>query len=377
MSDDASVHSSTDSAHSPVFDIPEFPSLRRVKPLPKRRRTSDRASDDHAPSVAIAPSTRSVSAVDNGNLSLDVATEDLAKALSTTMALQSYYMPIFNGVLAGAGQHDDIGLSHVRPSIHESLAFGYSDVGCAGDEADQGDGDLTDHLQQPGNTKKRKVPVNASSRIGDANSVNSGEEDVSHGFVAIGRRDDTEAVTAEDMSPLPPPPPPLPSHVAGTAMNRNRLSAAANAALKHKDLLRCRKRQLVSLLGTLAQGDTLALDMALCTSYSLAKLVENGQGQGANNDPTIRLSRRHARRRTRLALMAFTKGHIDSSLNVSSAHTPSRTEPSDRSDGTGEFSCDFTYECTSPSELNSIPYFLFPKDAHHSGAFNFFSSLVI
>ena len=42
-------------ASSPIFDAPELPSLRRMKPLPKRRRTQDEAASyEDTPSSEVA-----------------------------------------------------------------------------------------------------------------------------------------------------------------------------------------------------------------------------------------------------------------------------------------------------------------------------------
>ena len=361
MDDDAPVHSSTCSAAVPIFDIPEFPQLRRVKPLPKRRRTNECASSDRRASpVAATALSGSAHATENSSVVLDTVTDELAKTLSTTMALQSYYMPTPGGVPVhgGIGHRDDVDTRHLSATHFDSLPAGYSDIGILGDDIEQGDGDSTDHLQQPGNTKKRKVPVNASSRIGDTNSASSGEEDTSHRFIAIGRRDDTEL--ADDV-------PPSSLQASSFSLNRGKLSRATNAALKHKELLKARKKQFASVLGSRPHGDTLALDQALTTSYPLARIL-HPQIQGTKT-LVIRLSRRPARRRARLALMALTKGHIETSSNVSPASWPSRTTPSSGSDGAGVFGGDFTYECASPSELHLVHHDFPPKGTHDGGVF--------
>ncbi|KAF8961513.1 hypothetical protein BDZ97DRAFT_1200995 [Flammula alnicola] len=111
---------------SPIFDVPEFPTLRRVKPLPKRRRTSAGTGNENMPptSVSALAAQGATALLQQGAAAaflqqqqhqqpLDVlgpnatAEELLAHAdtLSARMALQSYYMPILGGVqnfLAGA-----------------------------------------------------------------------------------------------------------------------------------------------------------------------------------------------------------------------------------------------------------------------------------
>lgn len=101
------------------------------------------------------------------------------------MALQSYYVPILGGVqdfLAGTAKPGGGGASpnldslefgvHLAAAAAAAAAAGVG-LGLGGgrgvDEDDEhGDGDYIDHLQQPGNTKKRKVPANVgnSSRGG-------------------------------------------------------------------------------------------------------------------------------------------------------------------------------------------------------------------
>ena len=115
---------------SPIFDVPEIPTLRRVKPLPKRRRTTGAADLVHQEDTMSLSSPALVAQSAQALLQqsaavallhqhqqqqqpLDVvgpnatAEELLAHAdtLSARMALQSYYMPILGGVqslLAGA-----------------------------------------------------------------------------------------------------------------------------------------------------------------------------------------------------------------------------------------------------------------------------------
>lgn len=43
------VYHRSPTSDSPIFDIPEFPALRRVKPLPKRRRVNNDDDDDAVP----------------------------------------------------------------------------------------------------------------------------------------------------------------------------------------------------------------------------------------------------------------------------------------------------------------------------------------
>lgn len=114
---------------SPIFDVPEIPTLRRVKPLPKRRRTTRAADLVHqeetlslSSPALVAQSAQALLQQSAAAASLlhqqqqqpldvlgpNATAEELlahADTLSARMALQSYYMPILGGVqsfLAGA-----------------------------------------------------------------------------------------------------------------------------------------------------------------------------------------------------------------------------------------------------------------------------------
>ncbi|KAI0321563.1 hypothetical protein OF83DRAFT_1098617 [Amylostereum chailletii] len=226
---------------SPIFDVPELPALRRVKPLPKRRRTS--APDDATASSAIDPrQPAQLSALLPPTPGPDAPAEELiahAEALTAQMALQSYYMPILSGV-------------------HDLMGGGAPD-----DDGDGDDGDYFDH--QLGNTKKRKVPANPQLGSGGEAHL-AGEDDDGAGAdraipVGGGRNnDDYDGGGAAER----------PSSPAGwTPQRRGRMLPATIVGLQHKDMLRYRKRQLAAVLGALSHGDTLALDQALSAHYPL------------------------------------------------------------------------------------------------------------
>lgn len=115
-------------APSPIFDVPEFPTLRRIKPLPKRRRTTGPAQENtlsvsqlsgSTPNILPAFSqTPSQPELQRPSLPIDVlipnATPDELLShvdnLSTRIALQNYYLPILGNVqnfLAGHGASGD------------------------------------------------------------------------------------------------------------------------------------------------------------------------------------------------------------------------------------------------------------------------------
>ena len=79
---------------SPIFDVPEFPPLRRVVPLPKRRRTTIDAPHDSNEGTAGAIVSKSEVGRKNAT-TMTMTPDELASTLSTSMALHSYYMPLF------------------------------------------------------------------------------------------------------------------------------------------------------------------------------------------------------------------------------------------------------------------------------------------
>ncbi|KAJ8503058.1 hypothetical protein ONZ45_g11192 [Pleurotus djamor] len=126
---------------SPIFDVPEFPALRRVKPLPKRRRTSTSSSDPipGSPSSGndiIPPLIEHLEAL-KAKIALGASVEELRPHAESLSA----YLPL------GSGSEEQL--------LNRFAAEG------GGSDDEQGDGDYVDHLRQPGNTKKRKVPANS------------------------------------------------------------------------------------------------------------------------------------------------------------------------------------------------------------------------
>ena len=326
---------------SPIFDVPELPAtLRRMKPLPKRRRTSDPASHDghdlrpSSPAPGLTgtgtdPSQESHDEADDHT----PATPD--PTLAAQLALQAYYGPVLGGVrdlfknmptpTRGGDGDDDASRTSTPISIDlcAALAAGFGTGAGAGggwyggvvgglgalaqqegqDDEDGENGDYVDHLQQPGNTKKRKVPANMSGSAHghDAGSGGSGAEDEGGDrAVPTGRERDADAVAGGALN-------------AGTgtgggggggaygllalAGKKGRLSRATLAGLQHKDMLKSRKRQLATVLGTLANGDTLALDQALSANTIFVQ-----------PQTRVRLSRRRTSRFAR-ALKAYIQSH--------------------------------------------------------------------
>ncbi|KAK2462234.1 hypothetical protein APHAL10511_005730 [Amanita phalloides] len=282
-----------------------------------------------------------------------------ADTLSARMALQSYYMPMLGsmheflaaaaasaGISAGEMFKDRLGVQGTSGGASAGAGMGYVDLdpgvasvefmyGAAGgvgypchgmnglggipgmgmgmglgtgmgrdeEEDGQGDGDYIDHLQQPGNTKKRKVPANASvTQREDVESVDHMQEEGEERVV----EDESETSSVERSAsggvgyqhPHPYPMSPHASLVPTMyhGWRRGKLTAATLAGLQHKELLKTRKRQLAAVLGALSHGDTLALDQALSVNYPSEEVKKLG-----SDPPRVRLSKRRAVRMARMA----------------------------------------------------------------------------
>ena len=264
-------------ASSPIFDTPELPGLRRVKPLPKRRRTTEAMPHDDALSELSLPELLSPD-----SSSPDASTQGLEDALSTHLSLPSYYRSLLSGV-------KDIlkaGLEGIAPGALDMKGAGLGGSRGAGGGGrgfdDDGDGDYVDHLQQPGNTKKRKVPANLAAaahahELGAAQL--EGEDELVDRAIPTGRPE------SEYDSGGAPPSPPLSQ--TGSPRRRGKVTKAMLASLQHKEMLKNRKRQLAAVLGALTQGDTLALDQALSANYPFTSGIAGDQ-----EPPKIRLSKR-------------------------------------------------------------------------------------
>ena len=349
---------------SPVFDVPEFPTLRRVKPLPKRRKTSGSsptASDD-----ATSNNNANNAAAALDMLSPDTTAEELlahAETLSARMALQSYYVPILGGVqdfLAGAaagtakpGGGASSNIDSLEFGVHLAAAAAAAAAAGVGlglgsgrgvDEDDEhGDGDYIDHLQQPGNTKKRKVPANAgnSPRGGvdgeEAGGGGGGREEMERG-IPTGRTEGGGGGGESAMEAYRP----TAGQLGLLGQKRGKLAAVTLAGLQHKEMLKSRKRQLAAVLGALSHGDTLALDQALSANYPF---VPGGRFEDVKNMemPRVRLSKRTTVRLARALRIKRIPRHPDAIPLPAS---------------------EFTFVCPSASEWwRFLPfYFLFLVD---------------
>jgi len=275
---------------SPAFDAHEFPpSVRRLKPLPKRRRTSDVVAQVSGPDDLIQPMADLLGSAES------LAEELIARAdsLSCQMALQSYYSSVLGGGEITRGVEGEVLDGNLSGSLSQTfdLSAVYQrfaeGLGSGKQDEDHSEGDYTDHLQQPGNTKKRKVPTNMSGSINgrEVSLPLSVEEEMGDSVLSMGRPD-------QDLDVLVPPP----SSVA-QLQRKGKISPSTLAGLQHKELLKHRKRQLAAVLGALSFGDALAIDQALSTHLPFVSTMFS-----SDSTPTkVRLSRRRVPRLARAA----------------------------------------------------------------------------
>ena len=274
---------------SPAFDAPEFPPLRRLKPLPKRRRTSDVVAQVSEPNDLIQPMADLLGGAES------LAEELIARAdsLSSQMALQSYYSSVLGGGDITRGVEGEVPDGNLSGSfsrtfdlsaVYQRFAEG---LGSGKQDEDHSEGDYTDHLQQPGNTKKRKVPANVSGSVNgrEVSMPLGAEEEMGENVLSTGRPD-------QDLDILVAPP----SSVA-QLQRKGKISPSTLAGLQHKELLKHRKRQLAAVLGALSLGDALALDQALSTHLPFVGTMFSSD----STQPKVRLSRRRGPRLARAA----------------------------------------------------------------------------
>ncbi|EIW79031.1 hypothetical protein CONPUDRAFT_91364 [Coniophora puteana RWD-64-598 SS2] len=222
-------------------------------------------------------------------------------------------------------------------------------------DRDQGAGgeDYLDHLQQPKNTKKRKVPANASSAaqgreaapalVGVGVDVDdptlldpsaTAHLGYGSGSIATGGREDREGENGLAL---------LSSAAYGVSTGMGvpgarglrrqpRVSAATLDGLQHKELVRQRKRQLSAVLDALSLGDTFALDQALSSHIPFAPAFSTGN---SNPDSKVHLSKRTGPRVSRTTRV------------LSDHHQDAEVEVEDEGRGAVPPSGNFTFECSS------------------------------
>ncbi|KAH8832854.1 hypothetical protein DL96DRAFT_686541 [Flagelloscypha sp. PMI_526] len=222
---------------SPVFD--ESGSLRRqIKPLPKRRRTSRN-------------------------------TVTSSQGSSVLLAAQPH-PPAFSAMDQQQGSDDD--------------------------DRDN----YSDHLSQPNNTKKRKVPANIQPSLG-------------HDLPDPEDEPDSQAVHEGLTFPADPSGAPPATTVEQGQQNfrvrKARLRRSTKCGLQLKDILRVRKRQLASVLSSL-EKDTKDLS-SFAIDQALSSVVVPAAGSSTMTKPKVRLSKRRKVRMARHTKEAMKHPHPD------------------------------------------------------------------
>ncbi|KAI0794120.1 hypothetical protein C8Q74DRAFT_558249 [Fomes fomentarius] len=180
---------------SPIFDVPELPTLRRVKPLPKRRRMSDPVSqhDDLHTNAAGGNGNANANATSPGSKEQDhehpggtatsakstttAAGEDKAATpapdptLAAQRALQAYYHPVLGGVrdlFKHVGPGADAGSRTSTPiDLSSALVLGYGGGNGLGIGNGSGDGGREDGYgyADGGRMTKRRAGTATTSTI--------------------------------------------------------------------------------------------------------------------------------------------------------------------------------------------------------------------
>ena len=272
---------------SPGFDIPDYLPLRRVKPLPKRKRSSP----DPAGPLPLNAMLPPILPPPPGP---DATAEELiahAEVLSAQITFQSYFLPAaLSGVADFARNNVEAPpVPEGTPVLVDLDAPPITEVRDESATSSGGDHNL-DQMQQQGNAKKRKVPAHLSgSQMGpDSSDVHSGEEEtpVERSLPGLASPPGTPATAAAvEVAPEEEP------SGAETIGRLGKMLPATMVGLRQKEMLKHRKRQLAAVLSAPMLGDSLALDQALMANYTL--LNENRSGVGRNT----RLKSRAMRRR--------------------------------------------------------------------------------
>jgi hypothetical protein len=295
---------------SPAFDIPipipDYLPLRRVKPLPKRKRSSP----DPARSLPLNTLLPPILPPPPGP---DATAEELiahAEVLSAQITLQSYFLPTLSGGVADFTRHDNSSSCSSDGSGGVDMPLGgvvarpptvNVDVTPVPNEGREGD--HMDPSQQQGNAKKRKVPAHLSgSQMGpDSADVHSGEDEQPLTMAGGGERRvpstfarPVEAVASAAAMGAAPGGKAFDSGAEADGRHGKVLPATI-VGLRQKQVLKHRRRQLAALLGSGSPsfGDSLALDQALLT------LNDNRSSMGRNVRLKTRLKRRRASRGVR------------------------------------------------------------------------------
>ncbi|KAH9967405.1 hypothetical protein BC827DRAFT_1264226 [Russula dissimulans] len=302
---------------SPGFDIPDYLPLRRVKPLPKRKRSSPDPARPLPLNTMLPPILPPPPGPDA------TAAELIAHAevLSAQIAFQPYFLGGGGGVadyFASAttastptnstttrrgGEMPPTVEQHQQQQQLQSqlLPLPPADADVVTPSPGDGrEGDHLDHTQQQGNAKKRKVPAHLSgSQMGpDSADVHSSEEEL--------QLPQRQHSLSGDRAP--PGFASSPGVVASAGAGAGGASGGARLALRTRRwMVVAGRRQLAALLGSpspTAPGDShsLALDQALlANNHALLYKNRSGVSSSSRNARLVksRLIRRRASRAVR------------------------------------------------------------------------------
>jgi len=308
---------------TPTLD-PDPSSFRRVKPLPKRRRTA------------------ALNALPSGYDPAEINSFSFQDPHALAALADLHARPYFSQLNAQQAIRDLFTSESSDPRLLADFTDLYTNPGAPSvmpavpDTDDQLESDYVDHLQLPANTKKRKVPglnrmaslaTDATGNITTA-GVGSVEHEpdvhISEGALQLAAHrllvDGPDDLDILNSTIYPAPPDPHPKHT--------RESLVTRAALQQKALINTRKKQFAAVLGDSPEGDYLALEQALSARYPQLDALFDPKGASY-----VRLSR---------------KGHLKSTKSKASSDLP-QTVPFP----TSEFT--FSHPCTSEWYLLSDP----------------------
>ncbi|KAF8308323.1 hypothetical protein DL93DRAFT_2171175 [Clavulina sp. PMI_390] len=186
--------------------------------------------------------------------------------------------------LAPLQQQHELFMAALRGNGASTVTSSVTNGGGGANEDDDdhnADGDYVDHLQQPGNTKKRKVPAAHISMFGGAQfddlsgTAMTGEEGAlglsfsnglglgfGMGLDGLMSNNNNNTTGGSDAHPDAP-------HGYSGAHRRYRTSPATMTGLKHKEMLKSRKRQVLAVVNSLPpNAEALVLDQALSSKLS-------------------------------------------------------------------------------------------------------------
>ena len=276
----------------PSFDIPDYLPLRRVKPLPKRRRSSPDP-------VGPLPLNAMLPPILPPPPGPDATAQELiahAEVLSAQITFQSYFLPTaLSGVADFA--HNNLDAPPTTEGVPVVVHIDAPPITEVRDEGTASGGDHhVDQMQQQGNAKKRKVPAHLSgSQMGpDSSDVHSGEEEppIERAPPGLTYPPGTPAMAAAiEITPEKEP-----SGVE-TVICLGKMLPATMVGLRQKEMLKHRKRQLAAALSAPMLSDSLALDQALLANYTHLNKNRSGVGRYVRlKRPSRVVRRRHVQK---------------------------------------------------------------------------------